>query len=48
MTVTEVELDGVAADHAPVLHGDAGEGFLVGAADLVAEQVAFTGVFGAG
>lgn len=48
VAVTEVELDGVAADHAPVLHGDAGKGLLICATDLVAQQITFTGVFSTG
>ena len=48
MAVAEVELDGVATDHAPVFDGDTGKVLLIGATDLFAEQVALTGVLGAG
>lgn len=45
MAIAEVKLNGVAADHPPVLHGDTRKLLLRGPANFVADKVALSGVF---
>lgn len=48
MPVTEVELECVTAHCAPAFDGDAGKLLLISAADLIAQQIALSGVLSAG